>query len=248
MNTKKHEPKQQFSLVIPIRNEAENVFPLLTAINQVAVDHALLPEIIFVDDGDDWASNAIESAAHQFPQLKIRLLERVGAERTGGLGGAVLAGWRLARHQIVGVMDGDLQHPPQLLPLLLETISQPEIDVAIASRRVAGSEEKSLGRFRVFVSQFLVTCAHVVFPQLRRVADPLTGYFFLKLNRISLNTFQPQGFKILLELLVRNPQLNAQEIPFEFGKRQAGESKASAKEVWRYFRLLWLLKQAPKER
>lgn len=234
----------QFSLIIPIRNEAENIFPLLTVLDQVAKANHLQPEIIFVDDGDDWASNAIESAQHQFLDLTIRVLERKMGERTGGLGGAVLAGWRLASHSIVGVMDGDLQHPPQLLPELLKTIQQPDVEVAIASRRVKGSHEESLGRFRVFVSQFLVACAWVVFPHLRSIADPLTGYFFLRLDRISLATFQPQGFKILLELLVRNPQLVAREIPFEFGKRQAGESKASAKEVWRYFRLLWLLKQS----
>ena len=47
---------------------------------------------------------------------------------------------------------------------------------------------------------------------------------------------------ILLEILVRNPKLKKAEVPFHFGERFAGQSKASAKEVFKYISLLWTLR------
>ena len=60
---------------------------------------------------------------------------------------------------------------------------------------------------------------------------------------IDLGAMQPRGFKILLELLVRHPALRCTEVPYEFGTRLAGESKASAREGMDYLLLvgrLWL--------
>jgi dolichol-phosphate mannosyltransferase len=47
---------------------------------------------------------------------------------------------------------------------------------------------------------------------------------------------QPEGFKILLEVLVRSPRLRISELPFEFAERQAGESKANSNEALKLFR------------
>jgi dolichol-phosphate mannosyltransferase len=49
---------------------------------------------------------------------------------------------------------------------------------------------------------------------------------------------QPAGFKILLEIMVRSPRLRVVEVPFRFGERNAGQSKASAVEGMRYVRQL----------
>ena len=48
--------------------------------------------------------------------------------------------------------------------------------------------------------------------------------------------------KFCLIILVRNPELRKAEVPFEFGERFSGESKASAAEVWKYLNLLWTLR------
>jgi putative flippase GtrA len=59
---------------------------------------------------------------------------------------------------------------------------------------------------------------------------------------IDLDALRPQGFKILLEILVRNPGLNVGEVPFTFAERHAGDSKASLREGINYLTQLWRLR------
>jgi dolichol-phosphate mannosyltransferase len=57
-------------------------------------------------------------------------------------------------------------------------------------------------------------------------------------------TFAPRGFKILLELLIRTPELRVAEVPFTFAERPDGHSKASGREAARYLRQLVALRLA----
>ena len=59
----------------------------------------------------------------------------------------------------------------------------------------------------------------------------MSGYFLVRRDAVDLDSLQPQGFKILLEILVRTPGLRVSEVPFEFGERHAGETKASVREA-----------------
>jgi putative flippase GtrA len=61
-------------------------------------------------------------------------------------------------------------------------------------------------------------------------------------NRLDLAALRPQGFKILLEILVRARPLRIAEVPFEFGTRLTGETKASPREAARYLGQLWRLR------
>ena len=80
----------QLTILVPTRNEAENVEPLLGRLSaEVEPDTVVL----FVDDSDDDTPHVIQAARERgFGSLDVRLLHRSGAQRTGGLGGAVLAG------------------------------------------------------------------------------------------------------------------------------------------------------------
>ncbi len=64
----------------------------------------------------------------------------------------------------------------------------------------------------------------------------------MRRDALDLAILRPNGFKILLEILVRSPKLEVSEIPFDFGVRPAGESKASVREVARYLALVWRLR------
>ena len=118
------------SVVVPTKNEAANIEPLVEALA-----HALagLPaEVIFVDDSDDDTSERIRDVASvSMPRdLEIRLFERHGRQRSGGLSGAVLEGIAAARSSWVCVMDGDLQHPPDVVTDLLHA---PLVAMSISS-------------------------------------------------------------------------------------------------------------------
>jgi dolichol-phosphate mannosyltransferase len=72
----------------------------------------------------------------------------------------------------------------------------------------------------------------------------MTGFFAVRLARLDLEAFRPQGFKILLELLVRADRPKVVELPFHFAERYAGESKASLAEGARFLRLVTTLRVA----
>jgi putative flippase GtrA len=76
-----------------------------------------------------------------------------------------------------------------------------------------------------------------VFPRrLRGVTDPMTGFFAVRRAAVDLDSLNPIGFKILLEILVRTPGLRIREVPFSFATRHDGESKANAVEGLRFLR------------
>ena len=55
-----------------------------------------------------------------------------------GLARAVISGWQVAQGEILAVMDGDLQHPPETLAGLIDALEKPGGDIAVASRHVRG--------------------------------------------------------------------------------------------------------------
>ena len=240
-----HSPYQKhnldLSVIIPTRNESGNINTILTRINRVL--HGINAEVLFVDDSTDETPQVVESAKQLFPEINIRLFHRPAEQRTGGLGGAVLLGMQNAHSDYACVMDGDLQHPPEMLPFLLRTAKEKHVDLVVASRRNQQSQVTGLNNTRNLISRGLDLTARLFFPRrLRGVSDPLSGFFLVRVDALDLTSLHPNGFKILLEILVRNPKLSKAEVPFHFGERLAGESKASTKEAVNYFKLLWRLK------
>src|SRR5688572_567921 len=116
------------SVVVPVLNEAENLPRLLPRIE--AVLSGLNYEVIVVDDGStDDTHVACLLLAQRYP---LRL--HVRSAPAGGLSGAVLEGFGLARGATLVVMDADLQHPPERIPDLLAAIDRPGIELALGSR------------------------------------------------------------------------------------------------------------------
>ena len=217
------------TVVIPTFNERENVPALVRRLS--AACRELPVEILFVDDSLDDTPDVIREAA-ETAQMPIRLLHRTGAERVGGLSGAVAAGAAQAKGRYVLVMDGDLQHPPELVPVLREIVSEPGVQLAVATRYTGNGRAPGLdGAWRHWVSNWSTTAARSLFPRRvgKKCSDPMTGFFCLDTTAIDFANLRPQGFKILLEILVRH-DLTVREVPFVFEERNAGTSKASLKQ------------------
>ena len=111
--------RDKFALVIPTLNEAGNVETLLNKIREVLEPLDASYEIIVVDDGStDGTPEIVQKYAES--DRRIRLLSRHG-ER--GLAGAVIHGWNHSDAELLGVIDADLQHPPELLPDLIREMA-----------------------------------------------------------------------------------------------------------------------------
>jgi len=153
------------------------------------------------------------------------------------LAGAVIRGWEETDADLLGVIDADLQHPPEVLPSLLAPVLN-GADIAVASRYVNGNDVGEWNKFRLFVSR----CGTLATAPLQRngvrVKDPLSGFFIVRRECIDQLTLQPEGFKILLEILVKGRVKKAVEVPFQFGTRHSGKSKADVKVALQYFSLL----------
>lgn len=230
----------ELTIVVPTRNEAGNVEPLVRALEDVL--RTTSAELIFVDDSDDTTPAEVERVAG-VSSLQIAIIHRPRERRGDGLGGAVVEGLAAARGRWVCVMDGDLQHPPAVVERLLVHAREHELDLVLASRFRDASRTDGLGALRNMASRGLIAASRVLFPRrLRNISDPLTGFFLVRREALDLGDLRPNGFKILLEILIRTPELRVGEIGFAFGKRHAGDSKASMQEVFRYLSLLWRLR------
>jgi len=214
------------TVIVPTFNERDNVAELVarTALALAAYD----AEILFVDDSTDSTAAEVERVAADAP-LPVRVIHR--ADNTGGLGGAVVVGLEAAQHDLCIVMDGDLQHPPELLPVLLGRHGEGGADLVAASRYIGGGDTSGLGTaVRFGVSRAATWLTRAMFPiRLARSTDPMTGFFLVDRSRLDLAALKPQGFKILLEILART-DLRIAEVPMEFGERRHGTSKASLRQ------------------
>jgi dolichol-phosphate mannosyltransferase len=215
------------TVLVPTFNEGRNVRELVRQLQDALRGHDA--EVLFVDDSTDDTPRVIRQVqVEQSGQsLPVRLLHRQGAARVGGLAGAVRDGVGVTDADHVIVMDGDLQHPPALVPVLREGLQ--EQDLMVASRYCGEGDASGLsGSWRRAVSSTSTVLAKACFP--KRVAgvcsDPMTGFFAFRRDAVDLDRLRPRGFKILLEILTRH-DLRVAEVPFVFGERHGGESKAS---------------------
>ena len=228
------------SIVVPTRNEAANIQTLVHRLSE-AMGEGTLFELVFVDDSTDNTPQVIRETAVASP-VPIHLIARPPEQRNG-LSGAVVDGFRAANGSWLCVMDADLQHPPEVIPHMLARAVEANADLVVGSRQADLSGPRGLSRRRAMTSQLLTLLARAWFPRLlKNVSDPLTGLFLVRREAIDVDALRPDGFKILLEILIRCPGLRVSEIHFEFATRHGGESKADLREGIRFFRHLLRLR------
>ncbi len=109
----------EFSIVVPVYNEAGNVRPLLTEIEQ-AIRDVGASEVIYVDDGsDDDTLVKLRQSMAEFPKLRV-----LHHPRRSGQSSALLSGVRAARSAWVVTLDGDGQNDPADIALLVNRLRQ----------------------------------------------------------------------------------------------------------------------------
>ena len=223
----------KLALVVATLCEAENIGSLLVRVRTVLNPLQIPYEIVVVDDdSSDGTGDVVLAIAAGDPH--VRLIVRKG-ER--GLAGAVIDGWRQSDGDVFGVIDADLQHPPEMLAQLYAAIAD-GCDLAIGSRYTAGGNTEKWHPARKLLSTVAVWAAWPLLGARLRVKDPMAGFFMVR--RHCVDHLQPQrtGFRLLLDILVRGQVDSVREIPIAFGPRTGGASKANFGIGWDYAKLL----------
>ncbi|GBF09082.1 dolichol-phosphate mannosyltransferase [Aeropyrum pernix] len=233
----------EVSVIVPTLNERDNIRPLYEGLKK-SLEGAGLEcfEIVFVDDSStDGTIEEVERLSRSDP--RVRLIVRRGEK---GLSRAVLEGLRRARGRVAVVMDADLQHPPETVPLLVEKVAGGEADLAVASRYAPGGRVEGWSLVRRIISRGAVLLAWLLIPESRRTRDPVSGFFAVNLDRVRPAIVSGRGFKILLEILYTNPYARVVDVPFTFRGRSRGSSKLGPSTILDYLLQVLQLSSIPR--
>ncbi|NQU17520.1 MAG: polyprenol monophosphomannose synthase [Candidatus Saganbacteria bacterium] len=210
------------SIIVPTYNERKNLKELCERIFKVVPNDT---ELIIVDDNSE--DGTIELAKHLSQKSNITILSRPGRM---GLSSAVIDGFKIAKGNILAVMDADLQHPPEALPKMLARIQGKKADFVIGSRLVKGGGSKDWPWYRKIIS----LVARIPAMPLTKIKDLTSGLFMLKKEVIDGVKLNPIGFKICLEIICKGNYKNIEEFPIMFGERRGGKSKLGNRQIFEY--------------
>ena len=224
---------QSVSIIVPTYREAANIPRLAERIHAALSDSGIAWELLLVDDNSEDGSEAV--VAELVQRLPVRMVTRRQPPRDLSL--SVIEGIRLCRFDRLVVMDADLSHPPERIADLLAVLDS-DCDMVVGSRYVPGGLiDQTWSPWRVLNSRVatslalpLVTCS-----------DPMAGFFATDRRVLpDLQTLQPIGYKIALELMVRG-KLRVKELPIDFRDRSLGSSKMNWRQQLNFLRHLYRL-------
>jgi len=262
MTTKTQKPVAV--IVIPTYNEADNIGRMIEYLNtKTFVDienkkndltQDWQMKILVVDgNSPDGTGKVVEKSAKKYSNTFLYT-----ETSKDGIGAAYLKGFKFASEQLkadyVFEFDGDFQHPPETIPVMLKAMED-GYDYVIGSRKIkGGSNPKGWGFKRVFFSEVGGFTARFMmffpFKNFFKVTDPTTG---LKVTRVKgfidkmdmdYSRLLTRSFGYKLQLLFETLKMGAKfkEVPLQFHVRNAGESKIESKTAKDIFRVAFLLR------
>ena len=229
----------ELSLVIPTFNESQNIRELIDILVKL-LDRTIPADyesIVVDDDSPDRTWEIADRLAARYPQLRV-----IRRETERGLSTAVISGWQAARGEILGVIDADLQHPPEILLQLWAEMDK-GAELAVASRNVAGGGVSEWSIVRRFLSRGAQILGLVILPEvIGRLSDPMSGYFMVRRSAIANRRLSPVGYKILIEVVARGQIRWIAEVGYVFRERLIGASKVTWKHYLEYIQHLLKLR------
>ena len=220
------------NVIIPTLNEEENIEPLIHSIfNHLGKEEV---SVIIVDDNSsDNTHHIVKRLLDEYANLAmiVRLHEK-------GLGGAVREGVSHVSSGPIVVMDADFSHHPRYLPMIFEKLDV-GYDVVVGSRHTEGGAIVGWSGDRIAMSLIATRLVAMLFRV--NTTDPMSGLMGCKSAQLLATGFQSHGFKFLLELLVRNPNLKVTDVPIVFQDRIHGSSKLGSQTIMQFLALVFRL-------
>lgn len=224
----------ELCVVIPTYNERDNVEPLIDTLG-TCLDGIAWEAIFVDDDSPDGTADRVAGLSGQHPN--VRCLHRIGRR---GLSSACVEGMMASAAPYIAVIDGDLQHDPGMLKLMLHTIKRDGLDVVVGSRYVEGGGTGDWQESRLKVSRFATGLTRLLLRRVR-LTDPMSGFFVIRretLRRV-VRRMNGKGFKILLDIFLSSDvPLRYAELPYTMRARARGDSKLDTLVAWEFVMLL----------
>ncbi len=219
----------RLTVVVPTYKEVENLPHLIDRLGRVREEQGLdLDLLIMDDDSRDGSAELVAARPEPWVKIVVRTTDR-------GLSPSVLDGMRRAEGDILVCMDADLSHPPEAIPRMLRKLEE-GADFVIGSRYVeGGSTSDDWGFLRWLNSRVATLLAR----PLTSARDPMAGFFaFRRATFLAGRDFNPVGYKIGLELIVKCRCERVVEVPIHFEDRQLGKSKLTFRQQLLYIKHL----------
>jgi dolichol-phosphate mannosyltransferase len=217
------------TVVVPTYREVENIPHLVARLQGVREQFGLDLELLLMDDDSrDGSDKVVETLALPWIYLVTRTTNR-------SLSYAVLDGLMRSERDVLVVMDADLSHPPEKIPEMVALLAG-NVDVVVGSRFAdGGSTAHDWGVLRWLNSRVATLLAL----PLARLSDPMSGFFAMRRSTfVAGRDFNPIGYKILLELILKCRCSRIVDVPIHFDNRRFGKSKLSLKEQLKYLQHL----------
>ena len=195
-------------------------------------------EVVIVDDDSNdgiigTVQNYVQNSNNQFFQVKLHQ-----RKNKKGLSSAILDGVELTSNEYIIVMDADLSHPPEIIKKMI-TLLQDRYHLVIGSRYVEGGTVENWSIKRRIISKGATLIAKIGLNINQK--DPMSGFFGFHKNILSGINFDAIGYKILLEILVKNKNIKIKEIPISFNDRDYGKSKLGIHTIIDFIISVWKL-------
>jgi dolichol-phosphate mannosyltransferase len=228
LGSKSEEQNIELTVIIPTFNEAANIGKLIDRLIKVLEEKGPRNfEILVVDDNSPDGTCLIvrEKAVRD---KRIRCLLR---RKNRGLATAILRGIAWARGKYVVVLDADFQHPPEKVPELYWKAVETGADIVVGSRYTKGGGIEGWSRLRLLMSKGANLVARLFVPNMKRVSDPMSGFFLVRRDVVDLSRLTPRGYKVLMEIIAKTDNARIVEVPYTFRQRAWGKSKLGAKTI-----------------
>jgi len=217
------------TVVVPTYKEAENLPHLLGRLAKVREEHGLdLDVLIMDDDSRDGSAELVAARPEKWVRIVVRTADR-------GLSPSVLDGMKRAKGDVLVCMDADLSHPPEAIPQMPKKLED-GADFVIGSRYVKGGSTSDDWGFLRWINSRVAT---LLARPLTTARDPMAGFFALRRSTYEAGrAFNPVGYKIGLEFIVKCGCERVVEVPIHFEDRQLGKSKLTMRQQLLYIKHL----------
>ena len=221
----------KLTVIIPTLNESETIGKLLSTLikeyNGVSV--------IVSDDGSRDGTESIVNRFDKSGKGHVVFLDR-SRKTEHGLTASVMDAVKMTTTKYAIVMDGDMQHPPEMIERIFKELDKGS-DVVVGVR----TKVKNWDWYRRILSISIIGMARFMFTirRKRKVSDMMFGFFgirtslFKSLVSKKERGFVRQGYKVLLDILrMTGNSVRITEVPYKtFQPRRAGASKLKVKHM-----------------